>query len=47
MAVRRYKERVAKNGGADRYGQFREGKQISPDSIAGRAIWHKWKSVAS
>lgn len=35
----RYRMRVQNNGGRDRYGRFRDGKQISPDSIAGHNFW--------
>jgi hypothetical protein len=34
-----YKARQRRNGGADRYGRFREGRQISSDLIAGHVIW--------
>jgi hypothetical protein len=34
-----YKARVRRNGGADRYGTFREGRQMSSDIIAGKLLW--------
>jgi hypothetical protein len=34
-----YKARMRRNGGADRYGSFREGRQLSSDVIAGHQLW--------
>jgi hypothetical protein len=34
-----YKARRARNGGADRYGTFRDGVQRSSDIIAGHLLW--------
>lgn len=41
-----YKKRVDANKDRDRYGQFRDGKQISSDTINGRRIWHEFKSAS-
>jgi hypothetical protein len=34
-----YKARQRRNGGADRYGRFREGRQVTPDLIGGHTLW--------
>jgi hypothetical protein len=34
-----YKARSRRNGGQDRYGQFKDGRQMSSDLIAGHQIW--------
>jgi len=34
-----YKRRRRVAGGADRYGRFRDGRQLTQDVIAGHLIW--------
>ena len=38
--------RKAKGLTADRYGRFDNGRQISPDKIAGKTIWYPEKEKA-
>lgn len=34
-----YKARRRRTGGSDRYGTFRDGKQLTSDIIAGHPLW--------
>lgn len=42
MKIKGYKLR--KLNGADRYGQFKEGRQQSADWICGSQVWHKFSN---
>lgn len=42
-----YQRRLLKNNGRDKYGSFREGKQLTADKINGKNVWIPFTHLAS